>query len=139
MTDKAKTTHDTSKVAEAEDAPLEAAAGTLEKSLPAHQKAKMKGLFGEGVLKKLIAQVVQGVISSLLSGAFAAPQPHLDALSAHHSEKFLAEVQAALPPEQLAVLNGLNIDWKKFITAVIQALLSSLTNTPNVPESAPKV
>jgi hypothetical protein len=139
MTDKAKTPHETSRAAEAEDTPLEAAAGTLEKSLPSHQRTKVNALFGGGVFKKLIAQVIQGLISSLLSGAGAAPQAPLDALSAHHSEKFLAEVQAALPPEQLAALNGLNIDWKKFITAVIQALLSSLTSTPNVPESAPKV
>lgn len=117
--------------------PFEQAMAVFEKNMPAHQLNRMNALFGGGVLKKLIGQVIQGIIGSLLSGAFSGQQAPMDATTAHNMEKVLAEVQAQLPNDQLAVLNAISIDWKKLIAAIIQAVLAALSNVPAVPESAP--
>lgn len=116
---------------------VETAAANFAKHVPAHTRNKLNGLFGSGFIEKLIASILQGLVGSVLAGSAAAPAQPLDSVMAHHGEKLMAEFEASLTPAQHAALNGLNIDWKKLVMQILQAVLSSLTST-TVSESAPK-
>jgi hypothetical protein len=106
----------------------EQAATILEESLTEEQRHQLRGLVASGSLKKFISLAIEAAITALLRGVGASGLTPMDALTAYHNGTLSAEIEAHVPPDQLAQLNGLGFDWKKLLLGVIRAVIDAVAS-----------